>query len=258
MARFECRYKIAILALACTVSACSVSMKKNLSGVRVDAESVADRIERSAGLLKTDKQIFKVRRLDKGITFSGDGAMVYRAPDTLQLSIYGPPFTTLWMQMLSRGDSIVVVLPKDDKVIRVSRKDPLPVTKLAGSEGLTDAQFMGAITGVFQIDRFRGPGTVAIAATDGGVSTLRLTEGNTVYEFQYADSLEAVLSFVYYLDGKKRREIIRSEFQKIGSLNRARKTIYRDYVEDREITVLVSKEQVNTELADKAFQLLLP
>ncbi len=160
--------------------------------------------------------------------------------------------------MLSRGDSIVVVLPKDSKVIRASRKDPQPLTKMAGSEGLTDAQFMGAITGVFQLDGFRGPGTVATAATADGISTLRLSEGATVYEFQYADSLEAVLSFVHYSDGKKCREVTRADFRTVDSLTRAGKTIYRDYIQDREITVMVSKEQVNPELADEAFQLLLP
>ncbi len=258
MNRFVRRYKFVLLVMALMLNACAVSMKKTLPGVRVDPETVAGKIERAAGLLKTDKQIFRVRLLDKGRTFSGDGALAYRSPDTLQLSIYGPPFTTLWMQMLSRGDSIVVVLPKDSKVIRASRKDPQPLTKLAGSEGLTDAQFMGAVTGAFQLECFRGPGTVATAATVDGISTLRLSEGATVYEFQYADSLEAVLSFVYYRDGKKCREVTRTDFRIVDSLPRARKTIYRDYVEDREITVLVGKEQVNPELADEAFQLLLP
>jgi hypothetical protein len=258
MNRFVYRYKFLLMVVILLSNACAVSMKKTLPGVRVDPEIVADKIERAAGLLKTDKQILKVRLLDKGRTFSGDGALAYRSPDTLQLSIYGPPFTTLWMQMLSRGDSIVVVLPKDSKVIRASRKDPLPLTKMAGSEGLTDSQFMGAVTGVFQLDGFRGPGTVATAATVDGVSTLRLSEGATVYEFQYADSLEAVLSFVHYRDGKKCREVTRAEFQTVDLLPRAKKTIYRDYIQDREITVLVVKETVNPELADEAFQLLLP
>ncbi len=246
------------MALAVGLSACSVSMRKTLPGVRVDPGSVAGKIERAAGRLRTNKQIFRVRLLDKGRTFSGDGALAYRSPDTLQLSIYGPPFTTLWMQMLSRGDSIVVVLPKDDKVIRASRNDPLPVTRLAGSEGLTDAQFMGAVTGAFWLERFRGPGTVATAAVADGISTLRLSEGDTVYEFRYADSLGAVLSFVYYRDGKKRHEVTRGDFHTVNSMSRARKMVYRDYDEDREITVLVGKEEVNPELAAEAFQLLLP
>ena len=154
--------------------------------------------------------------LDKGITFSGDGALAYRAPDTLQLSIYGPPFSTLWMQMLSRGDSIVVVLPKDDKVIRASRSDPLPVTKLAGSEGLTDAEFMGAVTGSFDVDRFRTPGATALASSSDGISRLRLIDGDSVYEFVFDEDLEAVLRFVHYRGGKKRREVTREEFQDLG------------------------------------------
>jgi len=160
--------------------------------------------------------------------------------------------------VLNRGDSVVVVLPKDDKVIRASRTDPLPVTRLAGSEGLTDAQFMGAVTGSFLIDRFRGPATLAAASSDAGISILRLSEGGTVYEFEYTDSLEAVTSFVQYRDGRKSREVIRGQFERIESLPRALKTVYRDYEEDREITVSVVKEEVNPQLPEEAFQLLLP
>jgi len=160
--------------------------------------------------------------------------------------------------MLSRGDSIVVVLPKDDKVIRASRSDPLPVTRLAGSEGLTDAEFMGAVTGAFQVDRFRTSGTTSLASSHDGVSRLRLVDGETVYEFVFDEGREAVLQFVHYRGGKKRREVTREEFQIIDSLPRARKTVYRDYDEDREITVLVGKEEVNPVLSDESFQLLLP
>ena len=78
-------------------------------------EEVVEALKRLNDELATNKQIFRVRLLDKGRTFSGDGALVYRSPDTLQMSIYGPPFTTLWMQLLSRGDSITVVLPKDNE-----------------------------------------------------------------------------------------------------------------------------------------------
>ncbi|MBW7998042.1 MAG: hypothetical protein FVQ81_16035 [Candidatus Glassbacteria bacterium] len=246
-----------VAVLAALSSACSVSMLQTLPGVQVDPEEVAGLIENSAARLVTDKQIFRIRLLDKGRTFSGDGALVYRAPDTLQLSIYGPPFSTLWMQVLSRGDSIVVVLPKDDKVIRASSSDPLPVTRLAGSEGLTDAEFLGAVTGAFRVGRFRNERTRAIAATDGGVSTLRLIDAETVYEFQYDHGLEAVVKFTHYREGKLRREVTRGEFQTVDSLPRATKTVYRDYDEDREITILVSKEEVNPELPDDAFQLLI-
>ena len=256
---YHIRITAAAAALAAgLICACSVSMKQSMPGVRVDPEVVAARIERAAQLLQTDKQIFRVRMLDKGRTFSGDGALAYRAPDTLQLSIYGPPFTTLWMQTLSRGDSIVLVLPKDDKVIRASRSDPLPVTKLAGSEGLTDAEFMGAVTGAFQVQRFQTAGTSALATSEPGIDRLRLIDGESVYEFVYDTGLEAVIQFVHYYAGKKRREVTREDFHTIDSLPRARKTIYRDYDEDREITVQVGKEDVNPALADEAFQLLLP
>jgi hypothetical protein len=162
------------------------------------------------------------------------------------------------MQVLSRGDSIVVVLPKDDKVIRASRSDPLPVTRLAGSEGLTDAEFMGAVTGAFRIDRFRTESTSLLATSEDGLDRLRMIDGPSVYEFVFDTKLEAVLHFVHYRKGKKSREVTREEFQSKESLPRARKTVYRDYDEDREITVLVGKEDVNPELPDEAFQLLLP
>ena len=237
---------------------CAVSLRKTLPGVEADPESVVQLLDGLSQSLKTDKQIIRVRLLDKGRTFSGDGALIYRAPDTLQLSIYGPPFSTLWLQMLTRGDSVLVVLPKDNRVVRASRNDPQPVTRLAGSEGLSDAVFLGGVTGIFQLERFQEPGMRMIAAADGRLRRLRLFNDSTAYEFVFDSGLEAVVQFLYYDRGKKSREIIRSDFKPVGNLQRATKTIYRDYLQDREITVLVSKEEVNPDLAEEAFKILMP
>ena len=237
---------------------CAVSMRKTLPGVAIPPETVIGKLERLSGDLQTNKQIFRVRLFDKGRTFSGDGALCYRAPDTLQLSIYGPPFSTLWIQMLTRGDSITLVLPKDNQVVYASRKDPQPVSRLAGSEGLTDAEFLGGVTGIFHIERFRMPGMQEVAATEDELERLRFFNESVAYEFVYSSTLDAVVHFIHYQHGKKHREIMRSEFKEIGGLQRAGKTTYRDYFEDREITVLVGKEQVNPELAEGAFKILLP
>ena len=237
---------------------CAVSMRKSLPGVETDPETAVARLDSLTRSLQTDKQIIRVRLLDKGRTFSGDGALMYRAPDTLQLSIYGPPFSTLWLQLLTRGDSVLVVLPKDNRIVRASRTDPQPVTRLAGSEGLSDAVFLGGVTGIFQLERFRCPGMKIIAATDGRLCRLRLFNDSTAYEFVFDSGLDAVVQFLHYDRGKKSREIIRSDFKPVGSLQRATKTIYRDYLQDREITVLVSKEEVNPELTEGAFKILLP
>lgn len=249
---------VILLAAALGLSdGCAVSMRKTLPGMAVPPEAVISVLDRLSGELQTDKQIIRVRLFDKGRTFSGDGALCYRAPDTLQLSIYGPPFSTLWMQMLTRGDSITVALPKDNRLVHASRDDPQPVTKLAGSEGLTSSEFLGGVTGIFQIERFRLPGMQEVAAAEGEVRRLRFFNNSMAYEFVYSSRLDAVVRFIHYQDGKKRREIIRSEFKEIGGLQRAGKTIYRDYFEDREITVLVGKEEVNPELAEEAFKILM-
>jgi hypothetical protein len=250
---------LVLLAAALNLPAgCAVSMRKTLPGTAVPPETVIGKLERLSGDLQTNKQIFRVRLFDKGRTFSGDGALCYRAPDTLQLSIYGPPFSTLWIQMLTRGDSITLVLPKDNRVVHASRSDPYPVNRLAGSEGLTDAEFLGGVTGIFHIERFRLPGMQEVAAAEGEVQRLRFFNESVAYEFVYSSTLNAVVHFIHYQDGKKHREIMRSEFKEIGGMQRAGKTIYRDYFEDREITVLVGKEQVNPELAEGAFKILLP
>lgn len=248
-----------LLAVAVNLpSGCAVSMRKTLPGMAVPPETVVGKLERLSGDLQTDKQIFRVRLFDKGRTFSGDGALCYRTPDTLQLSIYGPPFSTLWLQMLNRGDSVTLVLPKDNRVVRASRNDPRPVTRLAGSEGLTDAEFLGGVTGIFHLERFRLPGMQEVAAVEGEVQRLRFFNDSLAYEFVYSSRLDAVVHFIHYHEGKKRREIMRSEFKEIGGLQRAGKTTYRDYFEDREITVLVGKEEVNPQLTENAFKILLP
>ncbi|HUU27546.1 MAG TPA: hypothetical protein VM123_07020 [archaeon] len=254
-------YKVSAVAFGIAVlffAGCSVSMRMTLPGDAVDPEGVIGRLDHLSDLLQTNKQIFRVRLLEKGRTFSGDGALFYRAPDTLQLSIYGPPFTTLWMQMLKQGDSLIMVLPKENRVVRASSGDPGPVTRLAGSEGLTDAEFLGGVTGIFNIDSFRRPGMRAYAAVKGEIESLRLADDLMVYEFAYNHELEAVVHFVHYYKGQKQREILRSDFKEIGGLKRATKTVYRDYFEDREIIVLVGKEEVNLKLAKNAFQILLP
>jgi len=239
-------------------SACSVGMRQSLSGQAMDPESVIARFDSLGQELRTNKQIFRVRLIDKGRSFSGDGALVYRAPDTLQLSIYGPPFTTLWLQMLTRGDSLTLFLPKENRVVRASSGDPRPVAQLAGSEGLTDAVFLGGVTGIFNIQRFLHPGMTVTATAEGTLERLRLTGESQVYEFVYDSRLNAVVGFVHYQESKKKREITRSDFKEIGGLQRASRTLYRDYLEDREITVLVGKEEVNLSLAENAFQILLP
>ncbi|MFH1071278.1 MAG: hypothetical protein V1794_16795 [Candidatus Glassbacteria bacterium] len=252
------KLKPVLLLAALHLAGCSVGMRGTLPGVALDPEAVIGDLERIAGQLRTDKQIFRVHLLDKGRTFSGDGALVYSAPDTLQLSIYGPPFTTLWMQMLTRGDSITVVLPKENKVVRTTRNDPSQITEMAGSRGLTDAEFLGGVTGVFHLDLFRTAGMRLLAARDGSLTRLRLFDEDRAYEFAYDSQLDAVVQFIHYRNGKKQSEITRTDFRRIESLARAAKTVYRDYYEDREITVLVGKEEVNLKLSVEAFQILLP
>ncbi|MEA1997424.1 MAG: hypothetical protein U9N45_07280 [Gemmatimonadota bacterium] len=252
------RAGVLLLAVVMVITvACSVSMRKNLPGIAVDPEGVIERLKSLGESLQSDKQIFRVRLLDKGRTFSGDGALLYRAPDTLMLSIYGPPFTTLWIQMLTRGDSLTLVLPKENRVVRTLRSDPVPVAQLAGSEGLTDAVFLGGVTGIFDIDRFRSPGMSTMAAKEGDIERLRLVNDTEAYEFVYDRSLDAVVRFIHYRKGKKHREIARSEFVEIQGIKRASRTLYRDYSADREITVLVSKEEINPELDANAFKLLI-
>lgn len=250
--------KLLIILLAVNLAGCAAGMKRSLPGVALDPQTVIDDLERIADQLKTNKQIFRVRLLDKGRTFSGDGALVYCAPDTLQLSIYGPPFTTLWMQMLSRGDSITIVLPKEDKVVRAHRGDSAQISQMASSRGLSNAEFLGGVTGIFYIDRFRTEGMQALAAEEGPLKRLRLFDEVKAYEFVYDHQLEAVVQFIHYRNGKKQSEITRAEFRRVGALSRAARTVYRDYNEDREITVLVGKEEVNPELSAEAFQILLP
>ncbi|MBN2288706.1 MAG: hypothetical protein JXQ83_05190 [Candidatus Glassbacteria bacterium] len=240
------------------IAGCAAGMQKRLPGMAVPPEEVVEALKRLDDHLNTDKQIFRVRLLDKGRTFSGDGALVYRSPDTLQMSIYGPPFTTLWMQLLSRGDSITVVLPKDNRVVRAMRSDTREIAELANSRGLTDGEFLGGVTGVYQIERFLHPGTEAEAAAEGQILRLRLLDDQTVCEFVYDKGLEAVVRFVRYRKGRLSREIIRSDFEEVQGMKRPRKTVYRDYLADREITVLVGKEEINPDLEDSSFEIILP
>ena len=255
---FNSLLKLLLILLAFNLAGCAVGMRRSLPGVALDPETVIADLQRITDQLRTDKQIFRVRLLDKGRTFSGDGALVYRAPDTLQLSIYGPPFSTLWMQMLTRGDSITIFLPKEGKVVRTSRGDSAQINQMATSRGLSNAEFLGGVTGIFQIDRFRTEGMQALAAEEGPVKRLRLFDEVKAYEFVYDSQLEAVVHFIHYRNGKKQSEITRAEFRRVGPLARAARTVYRDYYEDREITVLVGKEEVNPTLAAEAFQILLP
>ncbi len=233
-------------------------MKQRLSGQPIEPAVVLADLHKLEKSLQSNKQIFRLRLLDKGRTFSGDGALFYRAPDTLQMSIYGPPFTTLWMQMLVRGDSITVVLPKENRVVRTTHGNTGALDQLSSSEGLTDGEFLGGVTGIFHIDRFRRPGMIEQAAVEGSIRRLRLTGESLAYEFDYDIGLAAVVKFIHYERGKLRRQIERTEFREADGFRRASKMVYRDYIEDREITVLVSKEEVNRTLADKAFEITLP
>lgn len=234
---------------------CGVGLRKELPGAPAPPEEVAAQLGRLGDGLRTDKQIFRVRLLDKGRSFSGDGALYYKQPDSVQLQIYGPPFSTLWLQMLSLGDSLVVYLPREDRVVRSSRQEPGEVARLAGSEGLTDAVFLGGVTGVFDLERFRLPGMTETAAREGELSYLRLVLGELTYEFIYDSRQQAVVAFRHYQQGQKRREIVRSGFRQVEGLQRAGHVVYRDYLEDREITVDVAKEEVNDSLPAGAFAL---
>lgn len=252
-------FSLAVAVLLSLAAGCSVAMKQRLSGTPIEPSVAIADLQSLEKDIQTNKQIFRVRLLDKGRTFSGDGALFFRAPDTLQMSIYGPPFTTLWMQMLQRGDSITVVLPKENRVVRARRGNTENLTRLSSSEGLTDGEFLGGVTGIFNLSRFRHPGMREEAAEDGSLRSLRLIGDGSVYEFTFDRGLRAVVRFAHYEDGKLRREISRSEFKpRPDGLQRATRTVYRDFVEDREITVLVSKEEINQALTGKAFDITLP
>ncbi|MEA2063236.1 MAG: hypothetical protein U9P14_06040 [Gemmatimonadota bacterium] len=250
--------RLLCLSVLTMAAGCATGLQKRLPGTTVDPQAVLERLERLSAGLVTDKQIFRVRLLDKGRTFSGDGALVYRAPDTLQMSIYGPPFSTLWIQLLSRGDSITVVLPKENRVLRAVRSKGTVVGELALSRGLTDGEFLGGVTGIYQVERFMQPGMRMTAAEQGRLLRLRLTDDRVVCEFVFDDVLEAVVHFTRYENSKLVREIIRSDFKEIQGMQRAGKTVYRDFIEDREITVLVGKEVINLDLEDKQFEITVP
>lgn len=237
---------------------CGVAMKQKLSGRPIEPSVVIADLRELEKSIETNKQIFRVRLLDKGRTFSGDGALFYRAPDTLQMSVYGPPFSTLWMQMLVRGDSITVVLPKDSRVVRTERGNADALDRLSSSQGLTDGEFLGGVTGIFHLDRFHRPGMKEEAAVNGSVRRLRLSGESLAYEFDYDIGLGAVVKFSHYERGKIRRQIERTEFREADGRRRASKMVYRDYVEDREITVMVSKEEINRPLAGNAFDINIP
>ena len=241
------------------VTGCSLSLQNNLPGEQIAADRVIGMLESTRENIETNKQIFKVRLLDKGRTFSGDGALVFRAPDTLQLSIYGPPFTTLWMQLLAEGDSVTAVLPKEKRVIKADRRDSDRVSNLAGSRGLTDGEFLGGVTGIFPVNSFKRDGMSSLASKDtDGLYHLRFYNDWLAYEFVYDTKIKAVIKFDRYEDGKISREILRSDFREVEGFMRPQKTVYRDFFDDREITVLVNKEQINIKLNDKSFNISVP
>jgi hypothetical protein len=240
------------------ITGCATNMQKSLPGIEVPAEEVVQTLKRLSDGLATDKQIFRVRILDKGRTFRADGALVYRSPDTLQMSIFGPPFTTLWMQLLTRGDSIAVVLPKENRVVRAVRSDTRQLGEMADSKGLTDGEFLGGVTGIYQIERFLNPSMRTVATSDGGTLRLRLFDDQSAYEFVYDKGLDAVVRFARYRKGRLSREIIRSDFVEMQGMQRPGKTVYRDYLADREIIVFVSKEYINLKLEDSSFEIMVP
>ena len=250
---------ICIAVVAVILTGCSISLQNNLPGEQIAVDRVIGMLESTRENLETNKQIFKVRLLDKGRTFSGDGALVFRAPDTLQLSIYGPPFTTLWMQLLAEGDSVTAVLPKEKRVFKADRRDSDRVSNLAGSRGLTDGEFIGGVTGIFPVDSFRRAGMASLASKDtDGLYHLRFYNDWLAYEFVYDTRIKAVIKFDRYEDGKISREILRSDFREVEGFMRPQKTVYRDFFDDREITVLVSKEQINIEISNKSFNISVP
>ena len=81
--------------------------------------------------------------------------------------------------------------------------------------------------------------------TDGPVPPQVSTMTGWLTSFVYDTKINAVIKFNRYEEGKISREILRSDFSgSRGFHEAAEKLFYRDFFDDREITVLVSKEQI--------------
>ncbi|HUP18521.1 MAG TPA: hypothetical protein VM778_01060 [Gemmatimonadota bacterium] len=232
---------IALAALAVTGCATSLAERaRRAAEGGADPEPLVAALRQAHAEVDATKRIFGVTLIEGRRRFGGEGAMVYTAdPRRLRADVFGPHDTPV-LHVRLKDDSLTVVLPREGETLSGVLGDPR-FAELTGERALVSPEILGAMLGVYDVERLLTRADAVAAEVEGGRRTLLLREGDAVHALALEDG-----RLVEYRQERAGRDVYRVRFERFEPVNgRAspRYVVLRDYVRGRQLVLDVRSER---------------
>ncbi|MFN2421232.1 MAG: hypothetical protein ABR527_07605 [Gemmatimonadota bacterium] len=208
----------------------------------IDPAPLITALQAQYGSIEATKRIFDVTLIEGRRRFRGEGAVQYRAePRRLRADIFGPHGAPV-LRLTLVGDSLTLVLPREDEVVTGRLGDPR-FAELAGERALANPEILGAVLGAYDLTPLL-QGARLVAASDGERSTLYVVKGVTAHAFTL-ESAAGDHRLVEYRQGRQGHLAYRvrfADFQDVAGRLSPRHVVVRDYVVERTLVVDVTQE----------------
>lgn len=243
---------ISIAALAVSPTSGCVASLTNEAGRALETGRdpgplIADLAGYHAAIDRT-KRIFEVTLVEGGRRFQGEGALSYRArPRAARGDVFGPHSTPV-LHFALFGDTLTVVLPREDEVLHGRLGDPR-FAEMTGERALVTPEVLGAMLGAYDVGLWVERAERVASATDDDRRTLYIWEGDALHALTVRDG-----RLVEYRQGRQGELAYRvefEEFERVDGRESPRRVVVRDFLRDRWLVVEVTRE--HEEVTDAAF-----
>ena len=233
----------AIALAALTLTGCATSLAER---ARRAAETGADPAPLVAALkaahdeVDATKRIFAVTLIEGRRRFGGEGALVYSAePRRLRADVFGPHDTPV-LHVRLRGDSLTVILPREGETLSGVLGDPR-FAELTGERALVSPEILGAMLGVYDVERLQAGADAVFAEVEGGRRTLLVREADLVHALALEEG-----RLVEYRQERAGRDVYRVRFERfepVDGRSSPRYVVLRDYARGRQLVLDVRSER---------------
>lgn len=222
------------------------ALEAGLDPVPVVAELAAihDAIDRT-------KRIFDVTLVEGGRRFRGEGALSYRArPRAARGDVFGPQSTPV-LRFALFGDTLTVVLPRENEVLQGRLGDPR-FGALTGERALVTPEVLGALLGAYDVGAWSARADRIASATDDGRRTLYIWEAGALHALTVRAG--RLIEYRQGRDGELAYRVEFEEFERVDGRESPRRVVVRDFLRDRWLVLEVTRE--HEEVTDAAFSTL--
>lgn len=243
------RIAIAVLAGSAALGCASLASEagRALEAGRDPGPLIADLSALHAAIDHT-KRIFDVTLVDGGRRFRGEGALSYRAsPRAARGDVFGPQSTPV-LHFALFGDTLTVVLPREDEVLQGRLGDPL-FAELTGERALVTPEVLGALLGAYDVESWVERADRVAAGTGDGRRTLYIWEDDALHALTLGE--RRLIEYRQARAGELVYRVEFDDFERVDGRESPRRVVVRDYARDRWLVLDVTRE--HAEVTDAAF-----